>query len=65
MNELQAITQAKELIKKVSGQNWTITYMQDKEADKFIWSYLFDNGLQYLNPIKYNNNQVALVHQEF
>ena len=65
LTETQAILKAKNLLNAVSGENWTISYMEEKECDNFIWSYLFENGLQYLSPIKYGtNNLVALCHQQ-
>lgn len=62
--EQKAIEIAKESLKNVNGENWTISYMNEDESEDYIWSYLFDNGLQYLEPIKYGLNNVALCHQE-
>jgi hypothetical protein len=64
MTELQAISQAKELLKNTCGENWTISYMSENDVEDYIWSYLFDKGLQYLTPIKYDNKMVALCHQQ-
>lgn len=63
MTELNAIQKAKQLLTKVSGENWTISFMNDIECDNYIWSFLYENGLQYLAPIKYDNNMVVLCHQ--
>jgi len=64
MTELQAISQAKELLSKTCGENWCISYMNEDEAEDYIWSYLFDKGLQYLTPIKYDNKMVSICHQQ-
>jgi hypothetical protein len=65
LTETQAILKAKNLLNTANGENWTISYMQQKECENFIWSYLFDNGLQYFSPIKYGtNNLVAICHQQ-
>jgi hypothetical protein len=64
ISELQAISQSKKALQNVNGENWTVSFMTESDADKFIWTYLMDFGLQYLSPIKYNRNMVALCHQE-
>lgn len=63
MTELEAIAQAKESLKNVNGGNWSFSIMNESDSEDFIWSYLYDNDLQYLSPIKYNNG-VVLCHQE-
>ena len=65
LTELQAIEMAKNNLKNVKGQNWTFSLMNEKELNSFIWSYLYDNRLQYLTPIKYAINKVILVHQSY
>lgn len=63
ITETQAIAQANESLKKVSGENWTKANMNQNECENFIWGYLYDNGLQYLAPIFYDGG-VILCHQE-
>jgi hypothetical protein len=63
LTELQAIEMAKNSLKNVIGQNWTFSLMNETDSNTFIWSYLFNNGFEYLKPIKYGINKVILVHQ--
>ena len=64
LTEYQAIEIAKKSLKNVCGSNWTFSLMNQKDADNFIWTYLYDNGLQYLNPINFGINKVVLCHQD-
>lgn len=35
------------------------------QCDDFIWSYLFDNGLQYFAPTKNQDGHWVLIHCDF
>ena len=70
ITELQAIKESKVLLlecnTKYSG-NWTTSNMTKKECEDFIWSYLYNCGLQYKKPIEYVRNNITyciLVHEE-
>ena len=62
--ESEAIKIAKSLL----TEGFTFALMHKKDAEDFIWSYLFDNGLQYKVPIDYvdefGNQKSALVYQD-
>ena len=64
LSELQAIKIGETKLKNACGENWTISLMNINECEKFIWSYLYDNNLQYLSPINYGDNSVVLCHQQ-
>lgn len=70
LTECEAIAKARALIKtftRVRGEKeWTYSLMTKKDSEDFIWNYLYDNKLQWVNPIKYgNNNMVVVCHQDF
>lgn len=64
LSEYQAIQIAKKSLENVCGPNWTFSLMTEKDANDFIWSYLYNNQLQYLKPIKYGLNKVVICHQD-
>jgi hypothetical protein len=61
--EMQAIQIAKSLV----TEGFTVSYMNSKEVEDFIWGYLYDNGLQYKVPIEYvdtyGNKCSAIIYQ--
>jgi hypothetical protein len=61
--EMQAIQIAKSLV----TEGFTVSYMNSKEVEDFIWGYLYDNGLQYKVPIDYvdtyGNKCSAIIYQ--
>lgn len=64
LTETEAIAKAKQLLKNVSGENWTFSLMTMYDVEDYIWSYLYDNELQYLPPICYGEYMVVICHQE-
>lgn len=70
LTELQAIEKSKKLLLECSikySGNWTFSNMTKKECEDFIWSYLYNCGLQYKEPINYISNNInysILVHEE-
>lgn len=59
-----ALAEAKINILK-EGAGWTFADMQAEEAQDFIWGYLYDENLEYLQPIPYGDKgSVILVHKE-
>jgi hypothetical protein len=61
-------TQAIQIAKSILKDGFTISYLNANQIEDFIWGYLYEHGLQYLNPIFYldefNNQSAAIVHQE-
>lgn len=60
-------SKAMEIARSLVTEGFTISYMNRKEVDDFIWGYLYDNGLQYKVPIDYvdtfGNQCSAIVYQ--
>ena len=63
ITETQAIQIAQAMLK----DGFTISYMNANEIEDFIWGYLYDQKLQYENPIMYvdqfGNECVAIVYE--
>lgn len=62
--EMKAI----EIAKSMASEGFTVSYMNAKQIDDFIWGYLYENNLQYKKPIDYlddyGNLCSAIVYQE-
>ena len=68
LTESQAIDLAKETLSNLNYSDFTMALMSVNDSEDFIWGYLFDLNLQYLEPINYVNNNgfdcVALIYKK-
>jgi hypothetical protein len=63
VTETQAIAMAKSILK----DGFTISLMNANEIENFLWGYIYENGLQWSEPIFYvnehGNQSAVIVHQ--
>jgi hypothetical protein len=58
------IKKAKEILAK-KGADFTVSYMTENDCEDFIWSFLYDNHLQYefFEYIENGNKMCAIIYE--